>query len=260
MAREKLRLFSIQPDSYTGRDRTVRQGHGQVPSGQLGSESTLRKYPRWSVFERHGNLFDYGQFLGLWCAEYRVYAECWREPRHTDTCCKNQLGRSRKWNPHGQYGYLKRGIKDLIDEIVDLLAEDENIAKLYDLWYEKKYEALRTYTSEMPQKIPLSQNKEFKSIKNDIIREAIRMNQSGEQKHESRTDSNTTSHHGSEKKTAPHHQTNSVRVTAVTGLLKNLANTFRDKILGDDAKKLPTIDKRQRREIEEKKNAEITMQ
>lgn len=49
-------------------------------------------------------------------------------------------------------------------------------------------------------------------------------------------------------------------VTAVTGLLKNLANTFRDKILGDDAKKLPTIDKRQRREIEEKKNAEITMQ
>lgn len=35
------------------------------------------------------------------------------------------------------YGYLKRDIKDLIDEIVDLLAEDENIAKLYDLWYEK---------------------------------------------------------------------------------------------------------------------------
>ena len=155
------------------------------------------------------------------------------------------------------YGYLKRDIKDLIDEIVDLLAEDENISKLYDLWYEKKYEALRTYTSEMPPKIPLSQNKEFKSIKNDIIREAMRMSQLGEQKQESRTDSNTTSHHGSEKKTAPHHQTNSVRVTAVTGLLKNLANTFRDKILGDDVKKLSTIDKRQRREIEEKKNAEI---
>lgn len=98
------------------------------------------------------------------------------------------------------YGYLKRDIKDLIDEIVDLLAEDENIAKLYDLWYEKKYEALRTYTSEMPPKIPLSQNKEFKSIKNDIIREAMRMSQSGEQKQESQTDSDTTSHHGSEKK------------------------------------------------------------
>lgn len=96
-----------------------------------------------------------------------------------------------------------------------------------------------------------------KSIKNDIIREAMRMSQSGEQKRESRTDNDTTSHHGSEKKTAPHHRVNTVRATAVTGLLKNLANTFRDKILGDDAKKLPTIDKRQRREIEEKKNAEI---
>ena len=158
------------------------------------------------------------------------------------------------------YGYLKRDIKDLIDEIVDLLAEDENIAKLYDLWYEKKYEALRTYTSDIPPKIPLSQNKEFKSIKNDIIREAMRISQSGEQKQESRTDTNTTSHHGSEKKTAPHHQTTFVRATTVTGLLKNLANTFRDKILGDDAKKLSTIDKRQRREIEEKRNAEITMQ
>ena len=109
-------------------------------------------------------------------------------------------------------------------------------------------------------KVVVNGNKEFKSIKNDIIRETMRMNQSGEQKHESRTDSNTTSHHGSEKKTAPHHQTTFVRATTVTGLLKNLANTFRDKILGDDAKKLSTIDKRQRREIEEKRNAEITMQ
>ena len=86
------------------------------------------------------------------------------------------------------------------------------------------------------------------------------MSQAGKEKRESRTDTDTATHHSSEKKTAPHHQTNSVRATAVTGLLKNLANTFRNKILGDDAKKLPTIDKRQRREIEEKKNAEITMQ
>ena len=88
----------------------------------------------------------------------------------------------------------------------------------------------------------------------------MQISQLGEQKHESRTDSDTTSHHGSEKKTAPHHQTTSVRATAVTGLLKSLANTFRDKILVDNAKKLPTIDKRQRREIEEKRNAEMSMQ
>jgi len=38
-----------------------------------------------------------------------------------------------------QYGYLKKDVKDLIDSIVDLLAEDEDISKLYDLWYEEKY-------------------------------------------------------------------------------------------------------------------------
>ena len=83
------------------------------------------------------------------------------------------------------------------------------------------------------------------------------MSQSGEQKQESRTDSDTATHHSSEKNSAPHNRANTVRATAVTGLLKSLANTFRDKILGDDVKKLPTIDKRQRREMEEKKNAEI---
>ena len=35
------------------------------------------------------------------------------------------------------YGYLKKDVKELIDSIVDLLAEDENISKLYDLWYGK---------------------------------------------------------------------------------------------------------------------------
>lgn len=37
------------------------------------------------------------------------------------------------------YGYLKRDVKDLIDSIVDLLAEDENISRFYDLWYTAIY-------------------------------------------------------------------------------------------------------------------------
>ena len=32
----------------------------------------------------------------------RVYAECRCEPRHANFGCQNQLGRSRKRNPHGQ--------------------------------------------------------------------------------------------------------------------------------------------------------------
>ena len=147
------------------------------------------------------------------------------------------------------YGYLKRDVKDLIDSIVDILAEDENISKLYDLWYEKKYEILRTYTSEMPPKIPQSQNKEFKSIKNEIIREAMRIHENSGQ---------TTVE--PQKTITPHQTGPTVSATAVTRLFKNLCNIFRDKIDDRKQKSLPTIDKRQKKEIEEKKTAAISMQ
>ena len=71
------------------------------------------------------------------------------------------------------YGYLKADVKNLIDSIVDLIADDERVSKLYDLWYENKLSIIRTYTDEMPVKIPLSQNKEFKSVKNMIINQAM---------------------------------------------------------------------------------------
>lgn len=74
------------------------------------------------------------------------------------------------------YGYLKSDVKSIIDIIVDELAKDENISKLYDLWYEKRFEILKTYTDNMPDKLPLSQQKEFKAIKNAVIAEASKLN------------------------------------------------------------------------------------
>lgn len=64
-------------------------------------------------------------------------------------------------------------MKNLIDSIVDLIADDERVSNLYGLWYEQKFNIIRTYTDEMPVKIPLSQNKEFKSVKNMIINQAM---------------------------------------------------------------------------------------
>ena len=159
------------------------------------------------------------------------------------------------------YGYLKRDVKDLIDSIVDLLAEDEDIAKLYDMWYEEKYKIQRMYSSNVPPKIPLSENKEFNSIKNDIIREAmkilmndgeeaVKMLPPGGKKRDSEYHTQKTKYYESRK---------GVSLAAVTRLVKSLGNIFSDKLSGDDAKKLPTIDKRQRREIEDKKNAELTL-
>ena len=71
------------------------------------------------------------------------------------------------------YGYLKADVKSIIDSIVDELAADERIFALYDLWCEQQESVIRTYTDEIPKHVPLSQNKEFKSIKNAVIQEAM---------------------------------------------------------------------------------------
>ena len=170
------------------------------------------------------------------------------------------------------YGYLQKDVKELIDSIVDELAKDTRIAELYDLWYDKKYEILKTYTSDLPPKIPLSQNKEFKSIKNEIIREAMRIHgenggsfsirsQKEEQK---KSEDKGGSKGGGSSHSYTHNgkqyysqQRKPPSAVAVTSLFRSLANIFRDKIDNDDNGK-SFIDKRQRREIEDKKNAEMT--
>lgn len=71
------------------------------------------------------------------------------------------------------YGYLKADVKSIIDSIVDEIASDERISALYDLWYEQRESVIKTYTDELPERVPLSQNKEFKSIKNAVLQEAM---------------------------------------------------------------------------------------
>jgi len=79
-------------------------------------------------------------------------------------------------NGKKQYGYLRKDIKEIINSIVDELGRDERIAALYDLWYESKETALKVYTESQPERLPLSQNKEFKSVKNMVIAEAMKLN------------------------------------------------------------------------------------
>ena len=79
-------------------------------------------------------------------------------------------------NGKKQYGYLRKDIKEIINSIVDELSKDERIAALYDLWFESKETALKVYTESRPERLPLSQNKEFKSVKNMVIAEAMKLN------------------------------------------------------------------------------------
>ena len=74
-----------------------------------------------------------------------------------------------------QYGYLKAPLKAVVDEIVDELAKDPCVAAAYALWHELREDVLRTYRDDLPPRLPLSQQKEFKRIKNIVIEEAVKL-------------------------------------------------------------------------------------
>lgn len=78
------------------------------------------------------------------------------------------------------YGYLKADVKAIVNGIVSELASDERIKTLYDLWYRQREEIIRTYTDELPKRVPLVDNPEFKSIKNAVIQEAVRISRTGQ--------------------------------------------------------------------------------
>lgn len=74
-----------------------------------------------------------------------------------------------------QYGYLNASTKKLVDAIVAELIKDNRIQELYSLWYEQKEDVLRTYTNKMPERIPLEQEKEFRTIRNAVVQAALQL-------------------------------------------------------------------------------------
>lgn len=78
-----------------------------------------------------------------------------------------------------QYGYLKAPLKSVVDEIVDELQKDARISQAYALWYDLRDEVLRTYRKDLPKRLPLSRQKEFRQIHNLVIQEAVRLGEIG---------------------------------------------------------------------------------
>ena len=60
-----------------------------------------------------------------------------------------------------QYGYLQKPLKNLVDKIVDEVEKDPRVAA--------------AYRDDMPKRVGLSRQQEFKRIKNLVIGEAIRL-------------------------------------------------------------------------------------
>lgn len=73
------------------------------------------------------------------------------------------------------YGYLKKSVKAQVDAIVDELAKIPEVAECYEQWNQLRGELERYYKDSPREHLPLSQQKEFKAIKNMVVREAERL-------------------------------------------------------------------------------------
>lgn len=169
------------------------------------------------------------------------------------------------------YGYLKPDVKAIVDSIVEELSSDARIKKLYDLWYEQKENTIRTYTDEMPDRIPLVNNKEFKSIKNAIIKEALKLNLTEDEveKNENTDEEPVSSPFKFEENTSaesvfdsgigvlyPHYSIktnrNSVAVSSLY-LLRYLCNMIQNQLRFEEKQKVQRTDKKLQQKINDKK-------
>ena len=83
--------------------------------------------------------------------------------------------RLRNYSGKKVYGYLPPATKRIVDAIVDELASDERIAEAYSLWQDMRGEVFSFYSKAKPERVPLSQQKEFKPVRNMVIREVVQM-------------------------------------------------------------------------------------
>ena len=70
------------------------------------------------------------------------------------------------------YGYLPRSMKRQVDEIVDQLEQIPVVNKCYQKWWELQCQVNEFYSGKKQQRPPLSKQKEFRAIRNAVIREA----------------------------------------------------------------------------------------
>ena len=146
------------------------------------------------------------------------------------------------------YGYLKADVKSLVDSIVDELATDLRINALYDLWYQQRENVLRTYNSNLPERVPLSWNKEFNSIKNAVIQEAMNLVMDNQQGQTVTEDATETQHRKSPPIGGTGIGMNTIRLLQQTSqILQNeLRPIYQDK----------NVDRKLRWKINEKKQAQ----
>ena len=71
------------------------------------------------------------------------------------------------------YGYLPPRVKAIVDAIVEELAKDERVSAAYETWQTLYEQVCLDYDQRPPKRLPLSQQKEFRSVRNMVIQETL---------------------------------------------------------------------------------------
>ncbi len=189
------------------------------------------------------------------------------------------------------YGYLPKSAKAMVNELVDMLEKDEDIKRMYELWYGAKCAVYGTYTDNPPPIKPLSEEEAFKPMRNAMIKEADELGKillSMDDEHSEpnepsddisdKNDDKSSSSKGNSKGSGsssasgpsssssssppPKHNTsytaarNRYIATSVTRFGNSLSRIFRERF-DEQESKIPTlVDSRLWREIEAKKKGQ----
>ena len=71
------------------------------------------------------------------------------------------------------YGYLPPRVKAIVDAIVEELAKDERVSAAYKTWQTLYEQVCLDYDQRPPKRLPLSRQKEFRSVRNMVIQETL---------------------------------------------------------------------------------------
>ncbi|MDO4563344.1 MAG: MobP3 family relaxase [Clostridia bacterium] len=156
-----------------------------------------------------------------------------------------------------QYGYLPKPLKRLTDDIVMAMAEDADIKALYDEWCSIQKRIIGIYKTSDVEFPPLWENKEFKKIRNAVVKEAASLEYSRIFDDEESAEQTAENEHTAAEHKQPKAAENQKQPSA-KGAALNLFCRLADIITDDAYKKIDghnktIVDSKQRREILKKK-------
>ena len=166
------------------------------------------------------------------------------------------------------YGYLPPATKRIVDAIVDELSSDMRVAEAYSLWQDMRDEVFSFYSKAKPERVLLSQQKEFKPVRNMVIREVVQMM---EQQQDESVNCDETQPTAPEQKaiaessaptatsnTPPRSEYHSPPPESVSAcmirMLHHMGNIFRDNV-GTSGYRGLQLDRKRRKELQEWKIA-----